>query len=414
VDAQVLGRAETADPLNIGDLFPRLKYADIEAHSVSRTDSTMRILFSCTPALGHVVPVIPLARAARDAGHDVGFLTSAGMRGSIDADLPLLGVGPMPQVVLAEAEKRGAAITPTGASAPKNCSGFFVLFVRMAVDEALEQAGQWKPDLIVAERSDLVGPFVAAELGIPWSTVAIGPAMEAELVEGVAAALEPLYEERGVARTAPVATLDVCPPTLQAPGWSAPENHVTLRPEPHSQAGHHWSAAQFPGREHKPLVLVTLGTVFNSASTLTSVLDSLTALDVNLLVTAAPGFDREAVMLERSRIHVVDFVPLDRLLEGVGAVVTVGGAGTTLATLSRGIPLVIFPQGADHFRNAARAGQAGAAVTVDDEDKIAEALSRVLTEDAFRSAAQAVAEEISRMNPPAKALEQALALVPGA
>ena len=31
-------------------------------------------------------------------------------------------------------------------------------------------------------------------------------------------------------------------------------------------------------------------------------------------------------------------------------------------------------------------------ITVDDEDKIAEALSRVLTEDAFRSAAQAVAE----------------------
>lgn len=353
-----------------------------------------------------------MARAARDAGHDVSFLTSAGMRGSIDADLPLLGAGPMPQAVLAEAEKRGTAIRPTGATAPKNSFGFFVLFVRMAIDEALEQAGQWKPDLIVAERSDLVGPFVAAELGIPWSTVAIGPAMEAELVAGVAAALEPLCEERGVARTTPVAALDVCPPALQAPGWSAPENHVTLRPEPHSEAGYNWSTPQFPGREHKPLILVTLGTVFYNPSTLTSVLDSLAALDVNLLVTAGPGFDREAASADRSRMHVVDFVPLDRLLAKVDAVVTVGGAGTTLAALSRGIPLVVFPQGADHFRNAARAGQAGAAVTVDDAGKIAEALTQVLSEDAFRSAALAVAEEISLMNPPAEALKQTLALIP--
>lgn len=375
----------------------------------------MRILFSSTPAFGHLAPLIPLARAARDAGHDASFLTSAGMRDSIDANLPLLAAGPMPAVVVAELRKRGESMIlerPKNSSAPKQTFGFFTLSARLAIGEALNRTEWWKPDLIVAERSDLVGPLVAAELGVPWARVEIGPAMEAEVVEGVAMEIAPLYQERGVARSAPVAVLDMCPPALQSQGWAAPDNHVTVAPEPYSQSEVHWSAPRFPGRKDKPLVLLTLGTVFNKASTLSSVLDSLTALDVNLIVTAGPGADMDAIPVDPSRTHVVGFVPLARILDGIDAVVTVGGAGTTLAALARGIPLVVFPQGADHFRNAARATEAGAATTVDESDAIAAALSRILDEDGFRTAARAVAAEINGMSPPAKALEEALALIP--
>ena len=41
----------------------------------------MRILFSATPAAGHVLPLVPLASAAGDAGHDVAFLTGPDMAG---------------------------------------------------------------------------------------------------------------------------------------------------------------------------------------------------------------------------------------------------------------------------------------------------------------------------------------------
>lgn len=376
----------------------------------------MRILFSSTPAFGHLAPLIPLARAARDAGHDVSFLTSAGMRDSIDASLPLLAAGPMPGVVVGELRKRGGSFSlerPEGSSAaPKQNFGFFTLSARLAIGEALDRAEWWKPDLIVAERSDLVGPLVAAELGVPWARVEIGPAMESEVVERVAREIAPLYRERGVARSAPVAVLDMCPPALQSRGWSAPDNHVTVAPEPYSRDEHHWNAPRFPGRESKPLVLITLGTVFNKAGTLSSVLDSIAPLDVNLIVTVGLGVDVRAVPVDSARAHVAGFVPLARILDDVDAVVTVGGAGTTLAALARGIPLVVFPQGADHFRNAARATEAGAATTVDESGALAPALSRILDEDGFRTAAQAVAAEITRMNPPRKALEEALALIP--
>ena len=37
----------------------------------------MRILFTCTAGLGHFHPLVPIARAGMQAGHDVAFATPA-------------------------------------------------------------------------------------------------------------------------------------------------------------------------------------------------------------------------------------------------------------------------------------------------------------------------------------------------
>ena len=44
----------------------------------------------------------------------------------------------------------------------------------------------------------------------------------------------------------------------------------------------------------------------------------------------------------------------------VDAVVTHGGAGTTLGALAFGVPLLVLPQGADQYANAERVVAAGA------------------------------------------------------
>lgn len=59
----------------------------------------MRILFSGVPAFGHLLPLLPLAREARWAGHDVAVLTNGDMAGPLGADLPVLAAGPaVPEV----------------------------------------------------------------------------------------------------------------------------------------------------------------------------------------------------------------------------------------------------------------------------------------------------------------------------
>ena len=45
----------------------------------------MKILFSTRPAYGHVYPLMPLALAAREAGHDVRFATTGQFLGKLDA-----------------------------------------------------------------------------------------------------------------------------------------------------------------------------------------------------------------------------------------------------------------------------------------------------------------------------------------
>ena len=40
-------------------------------------EEVMRILFTIHPAYGHFHPLLPFAAAARDAGHEVAFATSA-------------------------------------------------------------------------------------------------------------------------------------------------------------------------------------------------------------------------------------------------------------------------------------------------------------------------------------------------
>jgi UDP:flavonoid glycosyltransferase YjiC (YdhE family) len=59
---------------------------------------------------------------------------------------------------------------------------------------------------------------------------------------------------------------------------------------------------------------------------------------------------------------------LSPLLRGIDAVLTHGGAVTTLAALSKAIPLVITPQGADQFIQAERVAAAGVGIALQPDE----------------------------------------------
>jgi hypothetical protein len=66
----------------------------------------MRILFSTTPALGHLLPLLPLTRAARGHGHDVAVLTAQPFSSHLDAGFEMLPAGPTVDVLLTEVRRR--------------------------------------------------------------------------------------------------------------------------------------------------------------------------------------------------------------------------------------------------------------------------------------------------------------------
>ena len=104
------------------------------------------------------------------------------------------------------------------------------------------------------------------------------------------------------------------------------------------------------------------------------------------------------------------FVPLDNLLTAVSAVVAHGGAGTVLASLSRGLPLVLLPQGADQFLHARQVASAHAGIVLLPNEATpaatGSALQQVLTDRSIRTAAQDIAEEIAAMDSPDDVIEK--------
>lgn len=368
----------------------------------------MRILFSATPLLGHLLPLLPLAEAARRAGHDVAVLTGESMAGAV-GDLPLLPAGPEMGAVWAESSRRTGEAGPIKAGAAPSTAAELLGGARvdLTVGEAIPAAEGFAPDLLVCAALDLVGPMAAAALGVPWAVHGITIAVPDAFVEAMEAKAALRYAERGLTPTARAALVDPWPGAMQPEGWVAPQDRIAVRPKAYAPVGGPdaaaWSAPTFPGREDRPLVLVTLGTVFDDRAALDAILDSLVPTDTNVLLTLGPGGDPDSFDVDRGRVRPVGFVPLDRLLEGVDLVVA-AGAGTVLGTLSKGLPMVLMPMLAEQPLIAARLSALGLAAVASAPEEVGEAVGGVLADPSYRTAAGTIAGKMEGMNPPEEAL----------
>jgi UDP:flavonoid glycosyltransferase YjiC (YdhE family) len=208
------------------------------------------------------------------------------------------------------------------------------------------------------------------------------------------------------------AWIDGYPGFLEDPSVVRSGRRIPIRPEPHSAAADHPSQDAPVHDPSSPTVLVTMGTVFTGQELLDEMVASIEAVGVplTLLITSVNGISARGTA-DDSPVRIVDvpFFPLAELLEGVDAVVTVGGAGTVLGALTAGVPLVVMPLGADHEINAARAVAAGAAVRVSTPGEVGPALlSDLLADGALLCAARATAGRI-RVLPAASTALDALA-----
>ncbi|MFD7286740.1 glycosyltransferase [Streptomyces sp. NPDC059863] len=366
----------------------------------------MRILFSSTPAHGHLLPQFPLAHAFRERGDDVAFLTAGGLAPVLAREgFDLLPAGPTMDVLVADFIRRTGE-RPEGEPTPEAVGELFAgARVDLTADEALAAARDWRPELIVTELADCVGPLVAAALDVPVANLAYGPALPPDFAAAMDANVRRRYAERGLTPRPAAHYLDTCPPAMQQDGWQPPSGRLALRPEPHGQGGRRPSAPADPG-PRRPRVLVTFGTVFSAPEALSPILRELSLLDMELRVTLGLTASAEDFDVDHDRVTFVGFTPLSELLRDTDLVVTHGGAGTTLGTLAAGIPMVVVPQGADQFIQADRVAAAGAGLGLPGgmatPEGVAKAASAVLADQGFRAAARTVADQIAAMPAPAE------------
>jgi len=258
----------------------------------------------------------------------------------------------------------------------------------------------WRAQAVVYESGDLAAPVVAASLRLASVNHGFGTMMPLSILERAAPDVAPLWRSVGL-EPAPYAGafeglyVDVVPAVLAEDRPLCPSIRLRLADgEPVDPPS--W-LEQLP----RPLVYATMGTVFNRPAAFAPLVDGLASAGVGALLTVGRNVDPSELGDVPPAIRVEQFVPQGQVLASCAAVVSHGGSGTLLGTLAAGLPLVLLPQGADQFENAARCERAGAAVVLPPAEVTAEAVAAavrlVLSQPAYAEAARVIAAEFAAM-----------------
>ena len=373
-------------------------------------DVGVRVLGACSlGGAGHLQPLLPVLAAARRRGDDVLVVAPESMRRQVtDAGLPFRPGGEPPEREVAPIREQLPVAPPERAIVLGNRELFGRLAARAMLPAMEEVVRSWRPDLLVREPCEYASAAVAESRGVPTLQVAISVA-DGELasIEAAAPALEELrpgLTQRLVSTpylTRFPASLDpsAFPTTVRFrdPGRAA-------RPLPGWWAG-----------GDGPLVYLTFGTVFGylsgAAAAYRTVLRALADLPVRVLLTVGRHVDPAGLAPVPANVHVEPWVEQADVLAAADLVVCHGGSGTAFGALSAGLPLVVLPIFADQRVNGRRIAAVGAGLVVEtgpegrqrrdrlvgdgEVPRITAAITAALTEPGYRSAAAAVAHEMS-------------------
>jgi UDP:flavonoid glycosyltransferase YjiC (YdhE family) len=327
----------------------------------------INILFTFrSGSLGHFLPLLPLAREAKEAGHEVAFASGADQSERVvEAGFRFFNAGLTYSQPGQEMRQRFRD-WPWGNDFEHVYSLIFAGICGPAMAKDLPAVfTSFHPDLVVAEVAEFGGPVVAAAASIPWAAVGWGLPVPADIAEAAGQAVARMWEER---RLNPLpygglyqyCYLDPCPPSLAPRDGPAIARTQPLRPD--QLADPNGAPDWLLKMSDRPTVYVTLGTsvsfaVAHGNRTVMAVAEGLGGEDLNVIVTG-PAANQASPM--PANIAVASFIPLADLLPRCQLVVSHGGAGTILAALAMGLPQVLLPMGADQFRNAAAVVGAGA------------------------------------------------------
>jgi UDP:flavonoid glycosyltransferase YjiC (YdhE family) len=361
----------------------------------------VRLLLSARPAHGHIHPLVPLALAARSAGHEVVFATGAAFLPRLRAQgFEVHEAG----IAVGEAEAQARRRHGADADPIELILTMFadVLPRRTAADLAPLLADR-RPDLVVYEQSDVGAVVAARRAGVPAVSHIIGRSLPDPVRARAADRLAWVWD--GETPHDPLAgdtTLDIWPPSLLDPSTRAIPTRIPVRPTPWNEPAPLPEIATEP--RTRPLVYLTLGTVaFGAVETLRAAVTGLSRLPVDVVVAIGPG-DPAALGEVPASVRVAGFLDQARLLPHVDLVVHHGGTGTLLGAFATGVPQLLLPQGADQFVNAEVVAELGAGRRLVGEELTAEAVTErvreLLADDDAARIAGRIGTEIAAMPAP--------------
>jgi UDP:flavonoid glycosyltransferase YjiC (YdhE family) len=375
----------------------------------------MRILFTFAGGNGHFTPLVPIARAAEAAGHTVAFAGQPAMVSEVEAAgfsmFPTAGatVGSSPKItalLALDVEREDRALS----------EGYAGRTARSRAAALLALCAEWRPDLIVCDEIDFGAVVVAERLNLLYATVLViaagsfvRPALLAEPLNQLRAE-HGLPPDPGLAMLSRYLVLSPFPPSYRDPAFPLPATAHAFRPLVPSAARNGDLPAWGMQLGGAPAVYFTLGTVFNleSGDLFTRVLAGLRDLPINVIATVGREIDPAEFGPQPANIHIERYIPQPAILPHCHAVVSHGGSGSVIGALAHGLPMVLFPMGADQPLNAARCVELGVGQALDAVEATPEtmraAVAAVLSDPGYRQAAERLRDEIAAMPAPSHAV----------
>ncbi|MBI5178012.1 MAG: hypothetical protein HZA04_01970 [Nitrospinae bacterium] len=404
------------------------------------------LLFAAHPSLGHLNPLLAIARQLRVEGHTAvfaGFAPPNIQRVFADEDIRFIPVRPA-------ASTMGLLFLPLLSGYPETFMAVRLFFsgaahYARALGKILEQV---RPDAVVADFS-FPGAFIAAESkkmpyavvyhaglcykgeGVPpfGSGLPIGPSPGnkearyrklADVLERmVEKSLTKARREVGLrtptggipylsAPSSPWLTLILTAECMEAPRSGIPLTAFFTGP---CLAGGKPSVKGFPIEKlstTRRIVYASLGTVFNNKPAVyMKIIEAFADGKHQLVVSAGRAYEKLFKLKLPSNVILFETVDQMSLLPRVDVVISHGGNNTVNETLAAGKPLLVLPAGGEQGDNASRVEYLGAGLRADmnriTPGEIRELVDKLIEKPSFGRRAHAIAQALARTNGPATA-----------
>jgi UDP:flavonoid glycosyltransferase YjiC (YdhE family) len=368
----------------------------------------MRVLFTARAAFGHFHPLVPLAEAAREAGHEIAFAMPPPFQGAVERlGFQWLSSGldeSFPEYARFIQERNRL---PGRERAMFMRRGAVTLLGRRTASDLLKICESWRPDVFVRDGSEYGGYIAGEVLGIPHAAHQAAAFLQ-WVNSAVAEPLDDLRAKHGLAPGPELRMLErylvlsPFPPSLNGSHEVTCPTLHSYRAVPFDRAGDEdvptWPLP-LPGA---PLVYATLGTAVNTQTEILSFfIEALRDENVNLVVTVGRDGNPDQFGPQPPHVRIERYIPQSLLFPRCDLVISHGGSNTVLAALAHGIPQVMVPITADQPDNAERCTAAGVARTVSLAEatatSIREAALAVLADPSYRFAAERTRDEMAAL-----------------
>ena len=358
------------------------------------------------PAYGHLYPLLPLASAARAAGHEVVFVTGAEfvpMLRSYGFSAIAAGIGP--SQVAAEIFGGPVPRKPDGrANEDFQIRLFGTELPRRTTGELRRVFAAVDPDVVLYEQTSIGAAVAAAAERLPAVALQITAGAVTSVVDPT---LSPRFGDllaghglSSIADLRPTCSLDPFPAALRSgPAGRWPTSPV----RPVAWTRPDGTTPRWLAESRRPVVYLTLGTVFGTSAVFRQALSGIARLGAEVLVAPGSVPASELGSLP-DRVHVEGFVDQARVLPLVDVAVHHGGTGTTLGAAGVGLPQLVLPAGADQHANGEALVASGAGRLLPPDEmtprRIGAEVARLLDEAAYAAAAQRIRRQIAAMPDP--------------